>query len=238
MGTFWHIGIHGDFDHAIATTMYEASVVSDSFWHYGHYGPPSSSCPRDFPGMNTEVVAVLPRDLPDPGIRPTSPVSLHWQESSLPLSHLGPKTHRLDSLKYFHHLVASRTLRKQPETLILLDLSHFINLQKWPHLMALEEREVLKPPSQEGGFRKTLPQTCHRLAASWRSHFTPSHHCWRPPGAGLRCSGDRAILSSHWSPWALSTLLQALIHSSCPGHPGYWMNCCKTFPSPLKENQK
>ena len=30
-----------------------------------------------------------PRDLPNPGVKPTSPVALHWQADALPLSHVG-----------------------------------------------------------------------------------------------------------------------------------------------------
>ena len=44
-------------------------------------------CPWDFPEKNREWVAIpFPRDLPNPGIKPMSPVLL---ADSLPLSHLG-----------------------------------------------------------------------------------------------------------------------------------------------------
>ena len=47
-------------------------------------------CPWNFPGKNTEWVAIsYSRDLPDPGIEPASMCPLHWQADSLSLHHLG-----------------------------------------------------------------------------------------------------------------------------------------------------
>ena len=56
-------------------------------WTVSHHDPLSTGFPRQ------EYWSGLPfpflGSLPDPGIKPTSPVSPPWQEDSLPLSHLG-----------------------------------------------------------------------------------------------------------------------------------------------------
>ena len=72
-----------------------------------------------------------PGDLPDPGIKPASPVSLALAGRFFATEPPGkPKHITWIPLNTFNHLLASCPLWKQPETLILLDLSHFINLQK------------------------------------------------------------------------------------------------------------
>ena len=111
-----------------------------------------------------------PGDLPDPGIKPASPVSLALAGRFFATEPPGkPKHITWIPLNTFNHLLASCPLWKQPETLILLDLSHFINLQKRPHLMALEECKVLKPPSP---FRKTLSTNLSQTGCQ-RSRFNP-----------------------------------------------------------------
>ena len=53
------------------------------------YGLQPTSLLGIFQARILEWVAISSfRDLPDPGIEPVPPVSLHWQVDSLPLSHL------------------------------------------------------------------------------------------------------------------------------------------------------
>ena len=59
------------------------SVVSDSLRPHG-VEPTRLLSPPVFPGKNTGVVASSAEDVPDPGIKPTSPA---FQANSLPLSH-------------------------------------------------------------------------------------------------------------------------------------------------------
>ena len=66
------------------------SVVSDSLQRYGLL-PARLLCPWDSPGKNTEVGILQPccppGDLPDPGIKPTSPVAPALRVDSSLLSH-------------------------------------------------------------------------------------------------------------------------------------------------------
>ena len=71
--------------------MYVCSVVSDSSGPHG-LSPTRLLCPWDFPKKNTRVSGLpfpFPGDLPDSGVKPTSPVSPALQADSLPLSHEG-----------------------------------------------------------------------------------------------------------------------------------------------------
>ena len=69
------------------------SVMSNSLWLHGLW-PAEFLCPWDFPGKNTGVGCHIPspRDFPNPGIEPLSPVAPALADS-LPLSHLqSPET--------------------------------------------------------------------------------------------------------------------------------------------------
>ena len=71
-------------------------------WSVAHQVPLSMEFPRQ------EYLNGLPfpppGDLPNPGIEPMSPASLHWQVYSLPLSHLGSPQRRSDAIKDLHLL--------------------------------------------------------------------------------------------------------------------------------------
>ena len=71
-------------------------------WSVAHQVPLSMEFPRQ------EYLSGLPfpppGDLPNPGIKPMSPASLHWQVYSLPLSHLGSPQRRSDAIKDLHLL--------------------------------------------------------------------------------------------------------------------------------------
>jgi len=54
--------------------------------------PAKLLCPWDSPGKNTGVGCPPPGDLPNPGIKPTSPAAPALQVDSLPLSHQGSPT--------------------------------------------------------------------------------------------------------------------------------------------------
>ena len=57
------------------------------------YSPPGSSVHGNFQARILEWVAIsVSKDLPDPGIKPTSPA---WQVDSLLLSHLGSPMYRI-----------------------------------------------------------------------------------------------------------------------------------------------
>ena len=61
--------------------------LSATSWIVSHQAPLSmgfsrQECWSAFP-------CLPPKDLPDPGIKPTSPALLHWQADSLPLSQQG-----------------------------------------------------------------------------------------------------------------------------------------------------
>ena len=66
-----------------------ASVVSDSLWPHA-LQPARLLCPWDSPGKNTGVRChtLLQGNLPNPGIKPTSPASPAFHVNSLPLRHL------------------------------------------------------------------------------------------------------------------------------------------------------
>ena len=71
--------------------MCVCSVVSDSSGPHG-LSPTRLLCPWDFPKKNTRVSGLpflSPGDLPDSGVKPTSPVSPALQADSLLLSHEG-----------------------------------------------------------------------------------------------------------------------------------------------------
>jgi len=51
--------------------------------------PPGSSVFGDSPGKNTGVGCLPSGDLPNPGIKPVSPVASALQADPLPLSHWG-----------------------------------------------------------------------------------------------------------------------------------------------------
>ena len=75
---------HQDLNCLVVVEVY--SLVSDLFLPYG-LQPARFLYPWDFPGKNTGVDGLpfhSPGDLPDPGIKTTSPA---WQKDSLPLSH-------------------------------------------------------------------------------------------------------------------------------------------------------
>ena len=69
------------------------SVMSNSLQHC-ELEPTRLLCPWDYPGKNTGVGChdPPPGDLPDPGIKPTSPAAPALQVDSLPLSHQGSPT--------------------------------------------------------------------------------------------------------------------------------------------------
>ena len=69
--------------------MYVCSAVSDSAtpWSVAHQAPLSVEFSRQ--EYWSGLLSPSPRDLPNPGTEPESPVFLHWQADSLPLSHLG-----------------------------------------------------------------------------------------------------------------------------------------------------
>ena len=94
---------------------YSRSVVSDypaTLWTVACQAPLSMGFPRQ--GYWGGLPFPTPRDLPDPGIEPTSPESPALAGHSLPLSHLGsnPPTPRSPPLTSLH---TQKLLKKNPK---------------------------------------------------------------------------------------------------------------------------
>ena len=70
----------------ISTCVFSRVQLFATLWTVAHQDPLSMGFPRQ--EYWSGLLFPPPGDLPDPGIEPTSSVSLHWQKGPLPLSYL------------------------------------------------------------------------------------------------------------------------------------------------------
>ena len=176
-----------------------------------------------------------PGDLPDPGIKPASPVSLALAGRFFATEPPGkPKHITWIPLNTFNHLLASCPLWKQPET-HSFGPQPFYKSTKTATLDGTGRMQSAQTSQsfQEDPLHKSVPD---RLP---EEPFQSHHHCWGPQDAALRCSGTGPPTDPHGPCVLFSRGLYTV--ASQVTQATEWIGCrtfFKPFESKTKHNNK